>query len=437
MRKSAVILCLLALLLSACGGAAQPAQTAAPTPTPTPVQTPAPTPSPTPTPTPEPTPESTPAPMPEPEPIRIRLTVGGDVVLHMAFYEEARQPDGSYDFDYIFEDIKPYIQDADYALCCMECAMYDEGPYMGYPLFHAPDGLAQSLKNAGFDLVNLASNHVMDGGKAGLDRTLDVLDGLGLDHCGAYRTQEERDENHGVLLKDIGGVRIAFLDYTYGTNGISIDNWPWCVNMYLESGGWDWTSVRTEMLEADMAYARSLSPDLIAVTMHWGNEYVLDRQPMQTEMADLLFSLGADLVLGGHPHVPEPMETRQLALEDGTVRTGYLCYCLGNLVANMYESEHRGSSLTALVQLDIEKDPTTGATRLTRAEYIPLAMFDQLTYWTGGPWRHRLLDLRQTLAAYDAGEGPDWLSAYMASDLRARLQLIESVMGPELVYEEE
>ena len=63
-------------------------------------------------------------------------------------------------------------------------------------------------------------------------------------------------------------------------------------------------------------------------------------------------------------------------------------------------------------------------------------MFDQLTYWTGGPWRHRLLDLRQTLAAYDALEGPDWLNPYMANDLRARLQLIESVMGPELVYEE-
>ncbi len=432
MHKIAVVfILLLAVLTTACSGSVQPVPEPV-TPTAVPQTTPPPAPQPTHEPTPEPAPEPAPEPTPEPEPIRIRLTVGGDVVLHMAFYDKARQPDGSYDFSGLFADVKPYIEDADFALCCFEGALSESGPFQGYPLFHSPDGLAASLKAAGFDLINLASNHGMDGGKTGLDRTIDVLDSLGLDHCGAYRTQEERDENHGVILKDIGGVRIAFLDYTYGTNGIPTDNWPWCMNVYLE----DWTTVRTELIESDMAYAKSLDPDLIAVTMHWGNEYVLDRQQHQTEMADYLFSLGADLVLGGHPHVPEPMEVREIEEPDGTTRTGYLCYCLGNLVANMHETEHRGSSLTALALLDIEKDPVTGRTRLTRAEYVPMAMFDQLTYWTGGPWRHRLLDLRSLLAAHDAGEGPDWLSDYMANDLRARLSLIESVMGPELVYEE-
>ena len=183
-----------------------------------------------------------------------------------------------------------------------------------------------------------------------------------------------------------------------------------------------------------MAYAKSLEPDLIAVTMHWGAEYINVRQPLQTEAAELLFSLGADLVLGGHPHVPQPMETREIVAEDGSVRTGYLCYCLGNLVANMSEEKHPTSTLTALVQLDVEKDPVTGKTALLRAEYIPLVMFDQYRYWAMGDWRFRLLDLREVIADYESGDDRGFLSEYMYRDLSSRLDSIRDIMGPELVY---
>lgn len=436
------ILLALALILSACGGA--PAASTTPEPVREteslgqasgPQPTPEPTPAQTPDPTPEPTSEPTPEPPPAPEPARARLLIGGDVVLHLTLYDEALQEDGSYDFSYLFTDVEHYIQEADYAVCCFEGAMCGEGvEYAGYPLFLLPDGAASSLKNVGFDLVALASNHGVDGGKDGLDRTLDVFDSVGMDHVGTFRTQAERDENHGVLVKDINGIRIAFLDYTYGTNGIPIFNFPYAMNVF-NSDYMDYCrKTKTEMFEEDMAYAQSLEPDLIAVIVHWGAEFITVRQPAQTALADYLFSLGADLVLGGHPHVPQPMETVEIENADGTVRTGYLCYCLGNLAADMQESAHPNCSLTALVQIDVVKDPVSGETSLEQVRYIPLMMLDKLDYWVfDGSWRHRLLDIHQVLSDVEAGDDHG-LDARMIRDLEARLEKLHDIMGPELVY---
>lgn len=430
MKKHLLLSFILALLLCGCGSAAPaaaPTEATAETPEAVSVLTP--------TPTAEPTPEPLPEPTPEPEPLRAKLTVAGDVVLHMALYDEALQPDGSYDFSYLFADVGHYVDEADYACCCFEGALRGEGySYTGYPMFCAPDGVADSLKKVGFDLVSLASNHAMDGGKAGLDRTIDVMEAAGLDHIGTFRTQEERDESHGVLLKDVNGIKIAFLDYTYGTNGIPIEKYPYAVNVFCSDYMTGCSHFRYEMFEEDMAYAKSLRPDLIAVVMHWGAEYICTRQPAQTELADYLFSLGADLVLGGHPHVPQPMEAREIDNGDGTTRVGYLCYCLGNLAAHMHESSHKNCTMTAMVQLEIEKDPVTGKTALKKAEYIPMIMLDQLDYWVQGDWRFRILDLRQTLADYEADSESSFLSEYMYRDLTARLQSIGEIMGPELVY---
>ena len=361
--------------------------------------------------------------------------VGGDLVLALSLYDQAKQPDGSYDFSYFFQDVAPYIAEADYASCCFEAALCGEGvKYSGYPLFRAPDGAAETLKTLGFDLIAMGSNHGMDGGKEGLDRTLDVLDALGLDHVGAYRSQEERDENAGVLLKDINGIRIAFLDYTYGTNGIPIYNWPYAMNVYTLDYMTNCSMIRTDMIERDMAYAKSLEPDLIAVIVHWGAEFITARQPAQTRMADLLFSLGADLVLGGHPHVPQPMETVEIKNSDGTTRTGFLCYCLGNLAADMQETDHPDCSMTALVQIDLRKDLETGETTLEQAQYIPLMIMDKLDYWIRSTtWRFRLLDLHQTIANIEAGRNPG-LNDAMIKDLSVRLKRIHQIMGPEQVY---
>ena len=121
----------------------------------------------------------------------------------------------------------------------------------------------------GFDLVNTASNHAVDGRLAGIVRTLDVLDEAGLDHVGTYRTQEERDENSGILVKEINGITAAFLDFTYGTHAIPVDDYPYAVNVYNLDYMTTLVDVDYEMLDADMAAARALDTDVIIVTVHW------------------------------------------------------------------------------------------------------------------------------------------------------------------------
>ena len=220
--KRVLALCLCAALLlslAACGSAPE-------------VTLPAPEGAEAPTPTPEPTPTPTPEPTPEPTPSVVKLTLAGDLVMHTPLHDEALQPDGSYDYAPIFEDVAHYVEEADYALCCFEGAFTGDGKWTGYPLFHVPDDLAYSLKEVGFDLINMASNHAMDAWHEGIIRTLDVLDDAGLDHVGAYRTQEERDEDNGIVVKEINGVSIAFLNFTYGTNGIPVDDTPYCPVSY-------------------------------------------------------------------------------------------------------------------------------------------------------------------------------------------------------------
>jgi poly-gamma-glutamate capsule biosynthesis protein CapA/YwtB (metallophosphatase superfamily) len=374
----------LTLTLSACGLAGS-----AETPAPTPIVTVAPTPEPTPTPTPVPTPTV------------IELCLAGDLVMHTPLNDEALQEDGSYDYAPIFEDVAGYVAEADYAQCTLECALTGDGKWMGYPTFHTPDGIAYSLKNVGFDLINMASNHTMDGWKDGIDRTLDVLDDAGLDHVGAYRTQAERDENNGILVKDIGGVTIAFLNYTYGTNGFPVWDYPYAVNVYYLDYLDYFTKIDYDMIDADMACARALGTDLIAVTVHWGGEYVTGSTEQQRSFADYLFAAGADLVIGGHPHVPEPMELRTVTDEAGRERTGFLCYCLGNLLSCQ---DKKYTNLTSMVQLQITKDNVTGETAVTGCGYVPMVMVDLYDYGVyGQPWRYRLWDLRQAIADYEAG----------------------------------
>ena len=172
-----------------------------------------------------------PAPTPTPEPLTVTLTLAGDLVMHEGLNTEARLPDGGYDYTRFFADVEPYISRSDYSLCCLESALTG-GKIQSYPLFTSPDELAVSLRDVGFDLINTASNHALDGHQSGLIRTLDVLDSAGLDHVGTYRTQAEYDENSGILVKEINGVSFAFLDYSYGTNGIPIYNYPYAVNLF-------------------------------------------------------------------------------------------------------------------------------------------------------------------------------------------------------------
>lgn len=341
---------LAALLLTGCETAAAPA----PVPSPTPAVV---TPSPTPTPQP---------------PTTATLAVCGDVMSHMPVTNDAwDEAQGIYDYTPIFEAARPYVEGADYAVANLETTLSTEGPYSGYPAFRSPAALAEDLKELGFDLMLTANNHCLDRRYDGLVSTLDQLDQAGLAHVGTARTAEESGAAN-IHVADVGGISVAFLGYTYGTNGIPLpEGREYAVNLFNTDYMTTLSTPDTQRLESDLAAARALDTDLIAVMIHWGVEYQTTQNSYQEELADLLIANGADLVLGGHSHVPQPIETRTVTAAHGTQRTGFVCYSLGNFISSQVDPL---TDTTAVLTLELTLDHETGEAGVTGWSYAPMLM---------------------------------------------------------------
>ena len=363
--------------------------------------------------------DSTPAPTETepPEPVVATLAVCGDVMSHMPQTNDALTADGDYDYGPCLQYIAPWLQQADYAVANLETVL-GGGPYHGFPLFNSPDGLAYSLKEAGIDLLSTANNHCMDQGYDGLCRTLDVLDEAGLSHVGTWRTQEEAEEST-VVVADVGGISVAFLSYTYSTNGLPVaSDKDFSVSRFNLDYMTTVNTLDEEKVASDLEKAKALDPDLIAVMIHWGIEYRTSATAYQEEVADFLFDHGADLVLGGHPHVMEPMETRELA--DG--RTGFLCYSLGNFMSAQYDQY---TDTTAVLMLELTKDAVTGETSVTGVSYVPLLMVNR---GKGSDPRFLLMDAPRAMAEYEAG-GSEYVTASVYDRLRQAREDCAQLLG--------
>jgi poly-gamma-glutamate synthesis protein (capsule biosynthesis protein) len=303
---------------------------------------------------------------------------------------------GEYDYTPMLRYAKSWVEQADLAVGNLETTFSGGPNYSGYPSFNTPDALGYALKDMGFDLLSTTNNHCLDRGFSGLSRTLDTLDEIGLAHVGTYRTQEERDENHGIVVADCGGISIAFLSYTYGTNGIPVpSDKPYSVNLFNTDYDTTMSTPDTALLESDMAAARELGCDLIAVVMHWGVEYQLKPNTYQQTMAQTMIDLGADLVLGGHPHVLEPYEF--VTTQSGN--TGFVCYSLGNFISSqVYEY----TDTTVLLNLELKKDLVTGETTVEDVSYVPFYMLNKGEKLNGE--RMVLLDVYAAMAEHDSGD---------------------------------
>jgi len=265
----------------------------------------------------------------------IRIVFAGDAMQHSAQIEAARTSEGKYDYSECFESITPLIEDADYAVVNLETPLAG-APYTGYPCFSAPDSYLDALAYAGFDMMLTANNHTLDKRSKGAVRTLDQLDGRYLDHLGTYRNKQERDSVL-PMIKNLGGFKIGFLNYTYGTNGIEAV--PPVIVDYIDR----------EKISSDMINLRKAGAELIAVCIHWGDEYKLLPNSAQRLLADFLERQGADMIIGSHPHVIQPMEMRERP--DGG--NCLLVYSLGNFISNMKTADTRGG---AIVTVTLSRD---------------------------------------------------------------------------------
>lgn len=385
------------------------------------------------------TPEPVPSPTPSTEPTfteptnaaNAKLAVCGDLVAHTGINLESKNLDGTYNYTSVMGGAQSFVSAADYAICTMETTFPDTTEYSGYPMFKSPASLATSLKSFGFDMINTASNHCMDSLQAGLVRTLDVLDQNGLDHVGTYRSQEERDKNNGILVKEINGVSVAILSFTYGTNAIPVTGFEYVANIFMKDYLTTVSDIDYDMLDSDMAEARALNTDMIIVMMHWGNEYYTEPVDYQKELADYIFKEGADIILGGHCHVPEPMELRRVTDNEGNEKTGFIAYCLGNFVSCQ---DDKYTDLTAVLNIDIQKNLDTGETYIKNVSYAPMYMVDLNDVNVTSDWRYRLWNLQSAIADYQNGNNLGVINDTLYNSMCAGLDDIHRIMGADFDY---
>lgn len=255
---------------------------------------------------------------------RLTLLFVGDLMQHRAQLDAARQPDGSYDFASCFQLLQPVISEADIAVGNLEVPL-GGAPYGGYPAFCAPDDYLHALLASGFDLLLTANNHCLDRQGRGLARTIRLLDSLQVAHTGTFLSPADRQQ-HYPLLVEKKGFRLVFLNYTYGTNGLTAAP-PYVVNV-----------IDKPQMQADIARARAMRPDAIIACMHWGEEYHSLPNRTQRELADWLLAQGVTHVIGHHPHVIQPVERRASASGNPVERRSgghIVAYSLGNFISNM------------------------------------------------------------------------------------------------------
>jgi poly-gamma-glutamate synthesis protein (capsule biosynthesis protein) len=249
------------------------------------------------------------------EPVRLHLIAYGDNLLHKGISEYSQLPDGSYDFSSIYSDISTTVSAADIAIVNQEVPVGGvELGISGYPNFNAPHEAVNALAGAGFDVLTLATNHMLDKGADGVISTLNYIRQTFPDilTTGAYLSAEEREI---VPVTEVSGIRVAFLNYTYGLNGN--DSARVFINV-----------IQDDLILADVARAREQA-DYVVVAMHWGEENQTTPTDEQQRLARLLADAGVDLVIGTHPHVVQPVEV--LTGADGHQTIVY--YSLGNLVS--------------------------------------------------------------------------------------------------------
>ncbi|MDY3014182.1 MAG: CapA family protein [Evtepia sp.] len=367
------------------------------------------------------------------EPITATLAVCGDIMSHLPQTNDAYDASSNtYSYLNCFQFVKPWIEQADFAVGNFETTL-NGPPYSGYPQFCAPDALAHDIKAIGFDLVTTANNHSMDKGYDGLCRTLDVLDESGLQHVGTYRTQEEFNENNGVVVADVGGISVAFLGYSYGTNGIPIQSdRNFCLNRFNIDYDGACTTLDQEKLKKELSYAESLNTDLIAVMIHWGIEYQTTQNAYQDQVADFLIQNGADLILGSHSHVPQPMMTRTVTMDDGSTRSGFVCYSLGNFVSNQSPAtvNVNYTDTTAVLNIELTKDPATNETTVSGTSYVPLLVLNR---GAGVSDQYYIMDVHAGMAAYENGD-TSLVTSAVYQKLQYALEGCHSILGESYDY---
>ncbi len=293
--------------------------------------------------------------------VTIRIAVTGDIMCHSQEYRTSTVASDSFDFSPSFQYIKPYLKDADFTIGNLETITAGKkNIYSGYPFFNSPDQFIRDIKNTGFTLVTTSNNHALDRGEAGVRSTIDNLIKSNLNYTGTFTSQKDRDS---IRIFNIKGIRISILSYTYGTNGNPVPRGrKYIINLIDEN-----------LIAQDISNARKSGAELVVVYYHFGQEYKREPVQEQIDLVNKTKQLGADIILGGHPHVIEPMEYYKTY--NAKLDTGFVIYSLGNFIS---AQRWRYSDAGVILYLNISKDLRNDSLWISSVEKLPTWVYKGL-----------------------------------------------------------
>lgn len=368
-------------------------------------------------------PSQSPVTEPEEKPVFLSICAAGDVMVHKpqipAQYNEAT---GTYNFDNNFEYVKKYIEEADLALCNLETT-FAGGRYTGYPVFNAPESLAASLKNAGFDVALTANNHIMDKGLSGMKRTLEIAREEGLETAGTYL---EGEKDYTIL--DVKGVKIGIVAYLYETpsindsptingNEISVEAWG-LLNTF------NYATLEEDMqgVKASIQNARADGADIVICYFHWGEEYQRSPNEYQQHMAKEAVNYGADMIFASHPHVLQGME---MLTDDATGKKVPVFYSMGNFISNqrMETLDNRYTEQGIIAEVRLEYMKSSGKILSIAMDAVP-TWVDK--YRKGGKDVYTIVPLDEEMEA-----NPSLAESGHLSRAKQALEDIRTLLGEE------
>lgn len=294
--------------------------------------------------------------------VTVSVSVTGDIMCHSVQYNYAKVEADSFDFNPVFSEVKKYLDQSDFVFGNLETVTAGRGKgYSGYPLFNTPDAFISALKNAGFNFLTTANNHAIDRGERGIKRTIEQLKHNHLDYTGTFLSERDRDS---VRIYDIRGIKIAFLGYTYGTNG----------NPIPKGKGYLVNLIDTLKIKSDIRSAREKGTEIVVVYLHFGDEYQSKPNRYQKDIVNKTIQSGADIIIGGHTHVLQPVEfykTNRARLD-----SGFVIYSMGNLISNQ---RWRYSDGGAIITFSLTKNVNHDSIYLTDVSYLPIWVFKGMT----------------------------------------------------------
>jgi len=338
-----------------------------------------------------PPPASSAAPTPaQPLVFEATLLAIGDIMVHSPQLPGYYNADSKqYDFTGWFERVAPLFREGDWVVGNLETPLAGADlKYSGYPRFNAPAELADALQAAGVQLVSTANNHTMDRGFAGIQRTLAHVRQSGLVPYGTAESAEEADR---LVIAERNGIKMGFLAYTYGTNGIPIPaDKPFAVSL-----------IDTDRMTREIARLRDAGVDTITVSLHFGVEYQRLPNDEQQQLVRSAIGAGADIVLGSHPHVVQPYDIVNVPASESALheeRSGVVIYSLGNFISNQ---SGNWKDVGLIFGVHLKKIQQPDGSSVTTREHISLTPTWVHIAGKSHNRRYTVLPLRQTLDSRD------------------------------------